>query len=160
MNRMAMGAAALCALAVLGSALAETPVAPATLTPEQVIAARQAAYDNSAVTFSMLRAAVKDGTDVKRAAYPADALAKWAKVLPTLFPRGTSATEFPALTHAKPEIWSDRAGFDKAAADYLAAASKAAEYAHAGDTDNFKAQVDGIKKACDSCHQNYKMKAD
>ena len=160
MNRTILGAAALCALAALGSAWAETPMTPATLTPEQIIAARQAAYDNSAVTFSMLRAAVKDGTDVKRAAYPADALAKWAKVLPSLFPRGTSATEFPALTHAKPEIWSDRAGFDKAAADYLTAATKAAEYAHAGDTENFKAQVDGIKKACDSCHQNYKMKAD
>ncbi len=160
MNRMILGAAALCALAALGSALAETPTVAPTLTPEQIIAARQAAYDNSAVTFSQLRAAVKDGTDVKRAAYPADALAKWAKVLPSLFPRGTGATEFPTLTHAKPEIWSDRAGFEKAAAAYLAAASKAAEFAHAGDTENFTAQVDEVKKACDACHQSYKMKTD
>jgi cytochrome c556 len=160
MDRRLVSAVGFLSLAALGTALAQTTAPPITYSPEQIIAARQAGYDNSVSSFALMRTAAKDGTDVKREVYPAESLARWAKVLPTLFPKGTGLDAYPTLTHAKPEIWSDRAGFDKAAATYLAAATKAADLAHAGDTDGFKAQLEEIKKTCDACHQNYKAKGD
>src|SRR5689334_9504640 len=91
--------------------------APAALTPEQSIAA------------GGLRSAAEAGTDPTRAAYSASGLARWARVLPTLFPTGTGEGETKAFTQARPVIWSDRATFEAAAARYATAADKVVQVA-------------------------------
>ena len=66
--------------------------------------------------------------DVTKLEKPAKAIARWMKVFPTLFPPGSDKGE---NTKALPSIWSDHAGFVKAAdrladaADTLAADAKA-----------------------------------
>lgn len=63
-----------------------------------------------------------------------------------------------AETRAKPEIWSDAAGFKKASDNFTAEATKLAEASRAGNIDAIKNQLGSVIKACDSCHDNYRSK--
>jgi cytochrome c556 len=145
------------ALAVTSNAGSAPPQQP-TLTPEQVIAARQASLDMSVMTKAEMELAVKEGLDIKKQFYPAKTLARWARTLPTMFPPGTGQGATTVETHALPTIWTDRAGFEKAAAAYASAADKLEELAQAGDSAGFAAQLAVVSKTCDACHDNYKAK--
>jgi cytochrome c556 len=130
--------------------------APGTaVAPKDVIAARQAAFRLSASVFGGLKAAIASGADVKPYAENAKALNEWAGAIPGLFPVGTE-TGFD--TKAKPDIWSDNAGFRKAAADYAAATAKLAELADADDKAGFAAQFKEVGGTCGACHRTYKVK--
>ncbi len=135
-------------------ALAQSP--SIAYTPQQIIAARQASYEMSVMSFASMKQAMKDGGLAKKQGFAAEGLAKWAKVLPTLFPVGTGKGETAMETQARPEIWSDRAGFEKAAANYIAATEKLSALAQANDTPAFTTQLGEVKHACDSCHDSYK----
>ncbi len=89
-----------------------------------MIAARQASLDMSSLTFRSMTDAMKSGRDAKSQAYPAAALAKWARVLPGMFPPGTGKGETSVETQARSSIWRDRAGFARAAAAYAEAAGR------------------------------------
>lgn len=128
----------------------------ASLSPEQYIAARQASLDMSAWVNGSMREAMKSGGEAKTQGYAATGLAKWARVLPTLFPAGTGQGETPSKTQALPTVWGDRAGFEKAAADYAEAADELVTLAKANDTAGFKAKLDELKLACDACHNRFK----
>lgn len=127
-------------------------------TADQIIAARQASYDMSVATINEMKLAVAAGQDVKKQFYPAHALSRWSKVLPTMFPAGTEPGATATETHALAAVWSDRAGFEKAAANYQAATSKLADLAQAGDTAGFSTQLNDLSKACDACHDKYRAK--
>lgn len=73
-----------------------------------------------------------------------------------LFPEGS---ETGHDTRAAPAIWSDRAGFDKALAEFLAAADAAVqapptELAALGPT------LQSLGRTCQSCHEGYRVKKD
>jgi cytochrome c556 len=144
-------AAAIVALSAVGLR-AETATSP---TPAQIVKARQAAYEMSAVTFASLKQGAAGG-DVSKLGFPANALAAWAAALPTLFPAGTGQGTAGLDTKAKAEIWSNRAGFEARAGDYAAATAKLADLAKANDAAGFTAQLAVVKKACDSCHSDFK----
>ena len=78
--------------------------------------------------------------------------------LPSLFPAGTGPGATAMQTHALPAIWTDRAGFEKAAANYASAADKLSEFARADDAAGFAQQLGVVSKACDACHSDYKLK--
>jgi cytochrome c556 len=146
-------------IAAIGMATAQTPVvqAPAPrLTAEQIVAARQASMDMSGAVRGYMKIAVNGGTEPKKTIYPSDGLAKWAKALPSMFPAGTGPDAIP--THAKPEIWSDRAGFERAANDFIAQTERLSQFAHANDTVNFTAQLEVVGKSCTACHDAYQNK--
>jgi len=149
---------AIFAVCAAGFAAAQNAPPPAALSADQYVQARQASYDLSAAAMAEMRQAVKTGLPVKKQAYPAAALGRWARILPALFPAGTGPGSTTVTTHAKPEIWSQRAGFEKAAADYAAAADKLRDLAQADDAAGFAAQLEVVDKACDTCHDTYKAK--
>jgi cytochrome c556 len=126
-------------------------------TPAEVSAARVAAMKLSGATRAMMKALVDKGLEPKTLAYPADGLVGWAKALPSMFPAGTGPESIQ--TEAKGEIWTDRAGFLKAAEDYVAATQKLSDFAHANDADNFKAQLAVVGNACNACHTTYRAGA-
>jgi len=121
-----------------------------------VIAARQASLDMSAITFRSMSAAMSAGREAKSQAYTAASLAKWAKALPRMFPAGTGVGETSATTQALPAIWRDRAGFERVAAFYADATAKLAALGAANDTPGFTKQIDEVNQACASCHALYK----
>jgi len=120
------------------------------------IAARQASLDMSSITFRSMGDAMKAGREAKTQGYPAAALAKWAKALPGMFPRGTGEGETSASSQALPLIWRDRANFDRAAAFYAAATERLAALAAANDTPGFTKQLEEVNQACGACHARYK----
>jgi cytochrome c556 len=130
--------------------------APSSVTGTDAIAARQASMDMSSVVLRSMAAAIKTGGEAKAEAYPAAALAKWAKIAPRLFPLGTGKGETAADTQAKPAIWQDRAGFGRVAANYAAAAAELAVRAKANDRTAFTRQLVVVDQACHACHEHYK----
>jgi cytochrome c556 len=152
MSRCAAAAGAIAILAVAG--LAQAQVGPPS--PAGLVRARQVTLDLSAIANGSMRDAMKTGREAKTQAYAAMTLAKWARILPTLFPTGTGQGETDVKTQALPAVWRDRAGFEKAAAGYAAAADRLADLAKANDTEGFKAQLDELSHACDVCHATYK----
>jgi cytochrome c556 len=140
---------ALCAgilLAATGVVRAEGP---------DIIAIRQAGYALNGGDFAYIRSVVAAKGDVKPLEVPAKAIAKWAAVVPTLFPPGT---EKGHDTKALPEIWSDRAGFEKIALALGAAATKLAESAKAGDADAVAVDTKALGEQCATCHKAYRAK--
>ena len=100
-NRIALGAVML--LAGLGVARADA------LDP---IAIRQVGMDLTGGDFAYIKSVVTSKGEVKPLEVPAKAIARWAATIPLLFPAGSEKGED---TKALPEIWSDRAGFEKIA---------------------------------------------
>jgi cytochrome c556 len=120
------------------------------------IAARQASLDMSSITFRSLADAMKAGREAKSQGYAAASLAKWAKALPRMFPPGTGEGETSASSQALPAIWRDSSGFDRAAANYVAATARLATLAAANDTAGFTKQLEEVDQACAVCHAFYK----
>jgi len=123
------------------------------------ILARQASLDLSSITFRSMVDALKAGREAKSQAYPAAALAKWAAALPRMFPPGTGQDETTVSTQALLVIWRDRAGFDRAAANYADATARLTALAAANDTPGFLRQLEEVDQACGSCHARYKKGA-
>ncbi len=151
MKQRLLSAAALAAIP-LAAAAAQNQAAPAGLTPEQIVAARQSAYILSGATFASMKAAADAGADVRTLVFPARALARWARTLPSMFPAGTNLPN----SHALPAVWSDRAGFEARAAAYADAARLLAEAAQSGDRAAFLTQWTAVRATCGACHDAYK----
>jgi len=144
-------AAALAAIPV--TALLAQPQAPAAgLTPEQIVAARQASYVLSGGSFAAMKAAADSEADVRSLVFPARSIARWARTLPTMFPAGTNLP----TSHALPAVWSDRAGFEARAAAYATAAQALAQAAQSGDRAAFLTQWAATRQTCSDCHDTYK----
>jgi cytochrome c556 len=154
MSRTFLSLSTLFILIVAGAGLAKA--APPELRPEQYVAARQASLDMSTFVRGSMQSAMQSGLEARSQGYAAQSLARWAKVLPTLFPAGTGEGQTAAKTQARPAVWADRAGFEAAAARYAEATEQLLARAQANDTEGFKAQLAAVGKACDACHAVYK----
>jgi cytochrome c556 len=119
------------------------------------IAARQAAFDLNNGDFAFIRSVVAAKGDVKPLAVPASAIAKWAAVIPTMFPKGS---ETGGNTKALPEIWSDPAGFQKIALALGSAATRLAADAKEGDAAAVAADTKALGEQCGACHKTYRAK--
>jgi cytochrome c556 len=117
-----------------------------------VIQARQAGFKLSVASFLAIKIGIGRGDDAHLYALPANALAAWGKAIPTMFPPGSDG----ATSNALPTVWSDRAGFEAAAATMSAAAAKLAELSKAGDAPGVAAQWDVLKGSCSDCHTKYR----
>src|SRR3984885_14842997 len=101
------------------------------------IETRQAGQDLMLADFTGIRAVVASKGDVKTLEKPADALARWMKQFPSQFPPGTDTGHD---TKALPAVWSDAAGFRKAADTMADASDKLVQLAKAGAADGGAAQ--------------------
>ena len=120
-----------------------------------VIETRQAGQDLLAGTYAGIRAVVAAKGDVKTLENPAKAMARWIRQFPTQFPKGS---EEGHNTKALPAVWSDMAGFQKAANDFADASTKLAELAKAGDADAVAAQVKVVGDDCAACHRTFRAR--
>jgi cytochrome c556 len=118
------------------------------------IAVRKAGMDLLSSTIGGVNLAVKAGVEVKSFAGAGSAAAAWAKQIPGLFPPGTDKGDTKAL----PEVWSDSAGFAKAAANLGTAADKLTAAAKADDKDAFAAALKDVGGSCGACHKTYRAK--
>ena len=125
-----------------------------TMNPDDVVAGRRAAYYLSGALVSEMQTAVEHGADPKDELFAASMIANWARVLPRMFADGTNVPR----THANPNVWTDRAGFEAKAADYAAAAEQLATVSQSGDKAAFLAQLTTTRAKCKACHEVYHRK--
>jgi cytochrome c556 len=118
------------------------------------IALRKTVYDLNSGSFTLARTIVANKLDVKPIEYPARGMAQWGALMPSLFPAGSDKGDTKAL----PEIWSNPAGFKKAADDFSAASLKLADAAKAGDADAVAAATKVVGDACGACHKAFRAK--
>lgn len=149
-----MIAAALFAATLLpaGAAFSQSGIAT---TADTLIETRQSGQDVVYGVVADMKAAVAAKADPKQYADGAMALSRWFKNFPSLFPAGTESGHD---TKAKPEIWSDTAGFIKASQAASDAAAALAAAAKSGDQAEFAAKFQALGQTCGACHKVYKVK--
>lgn len=92
--------------------------------------------------------------DQKQFAYNAEVLAFLSKLPKDAFIPGSDKGK----TKARPEVWSQPEAFRKANAQLESEAVKLAELAKSADQESLKVQLDKVRKACKSCHEDFKKK--
>ena len=121
--------------------------------PDDIIAARQGGMTLTGGLTDAMKAGVQSGADVKPFATGAEAMVTWGQAYPALYPDGTQTGH---NTKAKPEVWSDRAGFEKANLAFVAAAEKLEDAAKSGDKAAFASAFTATAQSCGGCHRNDK----
>lgn len=143
------GLAGLLALGVTAS----LPAIAQSTSPADFILIRQDIMGLQAGTLGGLKNAIDAKVDVTRLAGRAGDLARSGRTIPLVFPKGSEAGH---PTKALPAVWSDSAGFQKAAIELTEAAEKLSVLAKAGDADGFAAQWKVVGDACGSCHKSFR----
>jgi cytochrome c556 len=142
-----LGAAALAAIAT--AAFAQGPAA-------QIIQARQANYKQMAAAVKGINDQLRGGSPDLGAIRPRAALlAHHALYVLRWFPHG-SGPQAGVQTRARPEIWSDRGGFERAGAALLVAARALNRAAQSGDVAAVRAAMPALTRACSACHDDYR----
>ena len=149
MNKLLL-CVALLGMGVIYGARAEDPPATAA---DDLIATRQA---DMAIQTSLLEAimmAIGADADIVPLKDAAGAIEALGMAIPELFPEGT---ERGHNTRALPAVWSDRAGFEKAAANLTEAARRMANAAATDNRPEFAKANLATVAACSTCHMAYR----
>ena len=147
--RKTLALAAMLAVAATGVGVAQAQTGP------NLIETRQVGFALLAGDFAGIRAVATAKGDVKTLENPGKAMVRYAALIPSLFPQGTAAGN---NTKALPEIWSDNAGFQKAAAALGEAAGGLVKASAAGDAAGVDAAIKAIGDACGACHRTYRAR--
>lgn len=142
-------------VAMMGAAAPRAQTQATALTPDQIVAVRKAMMNLQQGVLGSMKAAVDEKADVKSLVPGAKGLSISAHVIVSMFPVGTETANG---TKAKPEIWSDPAGFAKAQANMVEAAEKLVPLAEANDKAGFATQFAALGRTCGGCHREYKMR--
>ena len=144
-----IAAGAMLATFAVGAIAQDMAVDPAiaTMSPDQLVEARQAAMKENGGTLK--KAGALTGAEASAAA---DILIKNFTNLPAMFPEGSIVGESKAL----PAIWENKADFDGIFAKDLESAKAMKAAAEAGDADAYGAAMKAIGGSCGECHQKYR----
>jgi cytochrome c556 len=153
-KKLALAAATLFGAGMFGAGLFGGGMAQAQPGPN-LIEMRQVAFSLMSGDFGGINAVIALKGDVKTIEGRAKAIARYAAIIPAMFPAGTAAGN---NTKALPEVFSDSAGFQKAAMGLGAAATKLSESAKSGDVEMVAADAKAVGAACGVCHNNYRAK--
>lgn len=86
-------------------------------------------------------------------------IAAIAGKIPSLFPKGTSLADGKGETGAKPVIWEQWSGFEKAAVNLASEANKLSAAAEKGDKAAIKVAMGSLgKNGCGGCHRTFRQK--
>jgi cytochrome c556 len=91
-------------------------------------------------------------TDISGVPAKAAGLAADARKIVGYFPAGTGRDAVPK-SRARPEVWTDQAGFEAAAAAFVKEADKLEAVAKEGKLEAIKAQIGATAQACFGCHE-------
>ncbi len=124
-------------------------------TPEETIAARKANRKKAGDLSDAIKKALAGGASAGSQLAAVQEMDDLARAFPAMFPAGT---ETGGDTKALPAIWSNRAGFDEASNNGIAAIDKLLAAAKSDDTAAFTKQFAEVGPTCGACHRNYKAR--
>jgi cytochrome c556 len=128
--------------------------------PADTIQSRQKNLKEVGDAFKTVRDQVRvSSPDMTAIAAAGQTIKKHADAMSTWFPKGTGS-EVGVKTAAKPEVWSDPAGFETARTNFVAAATKFADITKSGDKAAISAGIGPMGGACKGCHDKYRIKED
>lgn len=139
---------ALCAVLFAGAATAGLAQGP------DSVAKRVAAMKAMGGTAGAVKAAAGTG-DFATASAKAKELAGIVHSLPGMFPAGSGPAD-GVKTRAKPEVWSDAAGFKKAADKAAADADAIVTAADSKNADAVNAALTTFQGNCGACHTAFR----
>lgn len=119
------------------------------LAQADVIKARQDGMKAQGAAMAAIKKVVDENGPAANAVAPAETIAATSGKVPSRSDKG-------AETWAKPEIWANKAEFDKLAGNAKAAAEKLAASAKAGNMDAVKADFAALGGTCGACHRPYR----
>jgi cytochrome c556 len=132
-------------------------IAAQSAAPADIIKARQDNLKDMGAQMKAIGDQLKSGKlDKAVTIEAAKKLATYAKALPNWFPAGTGS-EAGVKTAAKPEIWTQRADFEAAAAKLAPEADKLVQVAETGDADAIGAQMKALGGTCGGCHKAFRV---
>ncbi|MBP0445511.1 cytochrome c [Roseomonas sp. SSH11] len=144
MAHLLLPATLLASFAILGAAVAQ---------PDPV-STRKEGLRRMQTNLEAIGAVAQAGGDTRDAAPRAEEMAAFFRNLPTLFPPGSDG----GGTRALPTVWSEREGFERAAANASTAAEALRVAAASGDAAATTAAVRAMGATCGACHRNYRSR--
>ena len=94
--------------------------------------------------------------DPKQLMFPVKVLTMASKRVAHVFPEGSQHPE----SKAKPEVWTDKAGFEDHAAKAVAASQALEKAVGGGDVGQVGSAFKGMYAACKQCHDTYRVDKD
>jgi cytochrome c556 len=149
--RNAVAAAVLMGFGLAGAA----GLAHAEITSAEALSARQAGMKANGKDAGDIKKGIEAGGDLTALAPKAGEIAAFAAKFPGLFPPGSDQGK----TRALPAIWTDKADFDKHAADLASSATKLQAALAANDAAAAKAAFGATGAVCGACHRAYRAPA-
>jgi cytochrome c556 len=124
----------------------------------EVVKARQQGLKALGAAFKTIRDELKadapDAAKIRKASVDitqaAGAIDKW-------FPAGTGP-DSSVKTDAKPEVWTDPAGFATAREAFVREANKWAQLGNSADASAWKEGAASLGQSCKGCHDKYRVK--
>jgi len=141
--------------ALLLSATPYMAISASAATPDEIITMRQANQKRVGELNDGIKKALASGATAASQLEATKDLDDRTHLIKGYFPVGT---ETGHDTKARPEIWTNRAGFDAAADAYVEAYDKLLVLAQAGDTAGFTAQFATASGTCGACHRNFRAR--
>ncbi|WP_431283453.1 c-type cytochrome [Humitalea sp. 24SJ18S-53] len=117
-----------------------------------IIAARKDGLKRVGANMEAIKLVVDARGDVRTLGPRVDEIVTFFSDFPTRFPAGSGTGE----TRALPAIWTDRAGFDRAAANALTAAHTLRTTVNAGDAAATAQAFQALGGACGACHRPFR----
>ena len=126
--------------------------------PENVIKYRQSVMKSMSGHLGAIVGVVKGEVSyLDHVAAHAQGINAMSKLLPALFPKGTSQFE-SAKTRALPAIWDDFSKLEAAAKALEVESAKMVDVAAGGDLGAIGGQLQNLGKACGGCHKRFRQK--
>lgn len=122
------------------------------MAPEQLVAGRRATFFLSTRAVGQIKDWTEGAGDQRQARAAALMLGNWAEALPGMFPAGSDIE----VSRAMPAVWTDRPGFESAAAAYRDAARSLAGEIDGGDRAASAVAFQTMADTCHACHTSYR----
>ncbi|MFH5924621.1 c-type cytochrome [Roseomonas xinghualingensis] len=142
--RFLLPAGALAALLLAGTAFAQPDPVPT----------RKEGLRRMQTNLEAIGAVANAGGDTRDTVPRSDEMVAFFRNLPALFPSGSDGNG----SRARPAVWSDRAGFERAATNAVAAAEALRVSAGSGDAAATSQAVRAMGGACSACHRSYRSR--
>lgn len=138
-------------LALLGTAAAQT-------NPAQIVQERRDGLRAVGAHMEAMAAIARAGSDPRPAAERVAAIQAFFVNFPDRFPAGTQRGAPGLDTRALPEIWTDRANFERVAAALGPRLEALNTAAQSGDARAFGAALQATGGACGDCHRPFRAR--
>jgi cytochrome c556 len=124
----------------------------------QVVKARQQGLKTLGAAFKTIRDELRgDSPDAAKIRSAAADVTHAASVIGKWFPAGTGP-DSGVKTDAKPDVWTDAAGFAAAQDTFIREANKWAQLGNGTDASAWKEGAASLGQSCKGCHDKYRVK--